>query len=607
MIIKFPNTINEYTNGKLWREGTQESVARRILFTLDEVEDYDEFTQRRMYLAHFYYDIGQYDFSILILKELLLECQYYKEAILLLEKNYIKLQDVQGITEAFSLMKTLVGDVYEFLENLDNADVTLVSTDAFNSGKIKYDGRYTEYYKDGRLAYKFIDNDYKAFLLEQSAKVFLKEEKLHKALSMLDKIRKRHLKLTSILSYEQLYVKIYLQMKDYDSAYDHCSEFVQNGLFIPEIGDVLCGLKDIGSEQNYGKLRQFLIDRKNYTVSQLEDIYDVACRTEDWKLWDEIFSASKFSADDRSEERYILEGMDLLNRRDVNGAETAWRKANAIYGQYSHAKFYLYYLENCFDKSAVADGNKMFLMENNATVCEKIDAKLYDNLKKCKTKEQFCADLNNNLIALDNMLAGASLPLNEIIETTNNIYRMGYAPARSIVNRVVVDDRNDVVVRILCLANYLVCNNKRMYVFGEDLQVNKLTAYKIKDEFYQIKYGVAIFAAFLMLTVPHDNPEGERQEDIDEKFWEFVNKLRKILKSDYSKVKPYAVYVTLWAIINEDKLIVRDEIPLEEDDLILLLNAFEDDARDGYLNGKEKEFCLKLLGDIIELREVNGL
>ncbi|MCX4364118.1 MAG: hypothetical protein OSJ74_12190, partial [Clostridia bacterium] len=82
---------------------------------------------------------------------------------------------------------------------------------------------YTEYYKDGRLAYKFIDNDYKAFLLEQSAKVFLKEEKLHKALSMLDKIRKRHLKLTSILSYEQLYVKIYLQMKDYDSAYDHCS------------------------------------------------------------------------------------------------------------------------------------------------------------------------------------------------------------------------------------------------------------------------------------------------------------------------------------------------------------------------------------------------
>ena len=87
MIIKFPNTINEYTNGKLWREGTQESVARRILFTLDEVEDYDEFTQRRMYLAHFYYDIGQYDFSILILKELLLECQYYKEAILLLEKN----------------------------------------------------------------------------------------------------------------------------------------------------------------------------------------------------------------------------------------------------------------------------------------------------------------------------------------------------------------------------------------------------------------------------------------------------------------------------------------------------------------------------------------
>ncbi len=29
-MIKFPTTISEYTDGKLWRQGVDESIARRI-------------------------------------------------------------------------------------------------------------------------------------------------------------------------------------------------------------------------------------------------------------------------------------------------------------------------------------------------------------------------------------------------------------------------------------------------------------------------------------------------------------------------------------------------------------------------------------------------
>ena len=59
-MIKFPQTLREYTDGKLWKGERKESIAKRILYTLPDIDDAQELAQRKIYLAYFYFDKGAY-------------------------------------------------------------------------------------------------------------------------------------------------------------------------------------------------------------------------------------------------------------------------------------------------------------------------------------------------------------------------------------------------------------------------------------------------------------------------------------------------------------------------------------------------------------------
>lgn len=87
-MIKFPTTISEYTDGKLWRQGVDESIARRILVDLHKIEDKDELDLRKMYLAHFYCEIGDYRLASTLAKGFLLENKFVDDAVALIKKIY---------------------------------------------------------------------------------------------------------------------------------------------------------------------------------------------------------------------------------------------------------------------------------------------------------------------------------------------------------------------------------------------------------------------------------------------------------------------------------------------------------------------------------------
>ena len=48
-MIKFPQTLREYTDGKLWKGERKESIAKRILYTLPDIDDAQELAQRKIY------------------------------------------------------------------------------------------------------------------------------------------------------------------------------------------------------------------------------------------------------------------------------------------------------------------------------------------------------------------------------------------------------------------------------------------------------------------------------------------------------------------------------------------------------------------------------
>ena len=69
-MIKFPTTISEYTDGKLWRQGVDEYCPRRILVDLHKIEDKDELDLRKDVFGAFYCEIGDYRLSFYACKRI---------------------------------------------------------------------------------------------------------------------------------------------------------------------------------------------------------------------------------------------------------------------------------------------------------------------------------------------------------------------------------------------------------------------------------------------------------------------------------------------------------------------------------------------------------
>ncbi|MDE7348115.1 MAG: hypothetical protein K2N53_00450, partial [Clostridia bacterium] len=106
-MIKFPTTISEYTDGKLWREGVDESIARRILVDLHKIEDKQEIDLRKMYLAHFYCEIGDYRLATTLAKGFLLENKFVDDAVALIKRICIEDRDIETFARLVKLMDNL--------------------------------------------------------------------------------------------------------------------------------------------------------------------------------------------------------------------------------------------------------------------------------------------------------------------------------------------------------------------------------------------------------------------------------------------------------------------------------------------------------------------
>ncbi|MDE5654367.1 MAG: hypothetical protein K2I46_02030, partial [Clostridia bacterium] len=142
-MIKFPTTISEYTDGKLWRNGIDESIARRILVDLYKVEGQKERDLRKMYLAHYYCQIGDYRLAMTLAKEFLLENKYVDDAIMLIKKICVKDRDIESFTKLVKLMDKIYrgNPPINFFEEIEDLDV--ISRFSEDTATAKGKGVYT--------------------------------------------------------------------------------------------------------------------------------------------------------------------------------------------------------------------------------------------------------------------------------------------------------------------------------------------------------------------------------------------------------------------------------------------------------------------------------
>ena len=123
MAIKFPQSIEEYTGGELWYSGIDESVARRILFSLNTVEDPEEMYLRKLYLAHWYSEREDYKLAVNLCRQLILEEGPDRELLTLMQYCSARAGDISAFTEVLGTAKYLDEDERNaFMENFNTEE-----------------------------------------------------------------------------------------------------------------------------------------------------------------------------------------------------------------------------------------------------------------------------------------------------------------------------------------------------------------------------------------------------------------------------------------------------------------------------------------------------
>lgn len=530
MILKFPTTLKEYTNGNLWNNGTKESIAKRIVYGMDKIDNQKELAERKFYLARFYYDKGCYDITTQILKELLLDTELVQESLILMQKCALKAQDAFALNNVFKLMSSYIKNGEEvFFDNMERSNIVFIDNNT-NSRKVDYNDGYVEYYKDDKLLYKFFDNDYYAFVLDAQARQYLVENNVHKAIETLDKLKQRHLKEASILAISMTYLKAFNLLNDYKNAYEYAKPFMERNLYFEPIIDLFLGAKEQGLTDIYDTVKEFLARQTNLTTTQLVELFALH-ENDEKELWDTIYSNNPFADDDISEARYILEGVNYYNQDNLDMAKKSWHKADSLYGLYSKARKYLFFAEQFGSLSQ--NGGQTINLDKFSIVTESISVMLLPKLLECKTKQDFIQNNYENMLALNYVLSKGTESNEEMVNLVYNIAKMQYAPAMSMLSHYCTYSKTPYLIKIIILANHMLFGGKYKFIYDYAVRKNSIRVLPDTVGKEKIKYALAIYYAYTCMMFDEANDK-------------YIKKIYWALKGDYRDAPVMAV---LWILL----------------------------------------------------------
>lgn len=533
MVIKFPQNIEEYTNGDLWYEGIDESIARRILFSLNKVEDANEMRLRKIYLAHYYCEREDYPLAINLCRQLILEDGLDLEVMLLMQYCCAKRGDIIGIGEIFGFIKYMSEeDRASFMEHFEAREVepeTLFSSFKRKKGtKVEYNDGWVEYYKDDKLVYKLYDKDYDAFMKDHAARRMLASGDPIGAIAKLDSIKFAHVRQTTIMLCEQTYINAFMELNEHLNAYAHCKSFIEKKTYIETMLPLMECLRKDGHTAQYEELRRFISSLKGYEVSQLIDFFDYSDETGDYEFWDMLEESNPLEELPESDERLCLQGRSMERKGESETAEKCWRKAKATYGQFSGAKYYLNYPQMVSEAKERYDGETLDL--------DVLKETFIDNLNDFKDKIDLTLDVDKKASQLNIALCDLYIDLEKLTSIVRRIYLSGVTSLVSEIDRLAVCEDVEDVNRAICLANFAMKGKK--YILWNGAKVRNIVA-ELSGENREITYGIAMFASHVMIRL---TAEAKGLE----KVYNELKKLHSMLDlQKVAKPKAYVVYAFL--------------------------------------------------------------
>ena len=599
-MIKFPTTISEYTDGKLWRKGIDESIARRILVDLHKLEDQKELNLRKMYLAHYYYQIGDYRLATTLAKGLLLENKYVDDVILLIKKICIQEKDLEGFTRLIKLADKIYRGKPQInlFDEIESFDVTALFNDDKETakGRVIYNGTTAEYYRGGELVFSVEDKNCEAFFKDSLARHLLLENRAEEAIELLSGVKLSKLKNEIRLCCHQTLVIAYCMLEEYDDAYEYVVLLMENGIYMQEMSDILFHLYKTESE-HFEELKQFYLNYDKFNSAQLADVHSLAKDIGDEEFWNTVFANNPISPSDISEETLILKGVLAFNNKDYDLADRTFKQATAIYSHFGKSRLFRYYVESYAAKRSKNHTTHNMPEELYTGSLDDmytfIDKKLLSKLKKCQSREDFLKNADDNMLEVDNMLSGVYAKISDVADIVNRVYKMNYIPARGLINRVIVNNEYDVCVRSICLANFMMYSNQNKFAFDKDIYDNPFARslnIQIDGAKEPLAYGIAIYLATAIF-------QGIDNEDI-RKECEFLKTIYSRAKGDYSDVAPFAVFGVLFAYLSDDDVhYVKDAIKKRE--VKVFAETILDDAALG--EGEEKGDIADAIEDFLTL------
>lgn len=580
-MIKFPTTLKEYTDGRLWRGERNESVAKRILFNLPLIDDPQELAQRKLYLAYFYFDKGMYFLSVKILRELLLDMDYIQDILRVLEKDYVQLRDTRGMSETFNLLTKFDKEeekrFIKFLQE-NNRDEDALQDGEEADDFVEYSNGLVSYHKDGQLLYSLEDNDYRTFIANIKANGELTSGHARRTIEILDKIQKRHIKKHTLLSIHVTYARAYLELGDYEKAFDYCKECMAQNLYIEAMLDILLGAKQKGLDEIYASLKNFIAQKDDLCTDELVGL-SVLYREGEEELWKTVCRNNPFDEDDESEQRYLLEGINCYNDGDVKRAEECWYKADALYGMFSRAKNYLCFLENFGDreKSGIA-----LSLERSSKMDDMLEVSLLSKLKSFEGKEDLRKNVTHSLIALEGVLLNTLPSLEETAQLLYRLYKADYAPVTSVLKEAIVNEDYFYIVRIITLGCFLVLSGRKSFIFEGKVYKNPMTGYDRAGGMENVVYALAMYSAQCIMRYGKNKAA-------------YIKKIFSLLRRNYSDAPALTVLWLLFKLDGMDNSPEFFSFCPDNKRTLDFLYIFKEDMMDNIEEGIEKEFCQKAL------------
>lgn len=548
-MIKFPATLSEYTNGKLWKNGVKESIARRILVSFDTLKDKKERNLRKMYLANFYYEKGAYNISMLLVKQLLLEGLFVDEAILLMRDLCVKMDDYNEYIGFLKILSDCNKGCFPswMLKGvpLINSILGLCDVVFTNKGEVVIADDKVEYYKDGKFVYSVVNNDFDAFTKNSAVEYLLCDGKIDEALVLLDQARLDLLSKDVRFLCLRTYIIIYCHTDRFEEAYERCKPFIKDNQFEPEMYDVYFGLVSCNSP-NAKELREFFINYKGYNGLELCDMYSISIDMKDEEFWNKIYANNPLDPNDFSEGTLLLKGILSFNEGDYNASEINFCKYIDLYGYFGSGHFYKYYLKKYV--KYLKKPLKTYVMPDKIStanikeVHDFINKKALSRLKKISDSDDFYKDIEDNLTALDNVLSSKGVKLTRVAKIVRNLYKTGCPAVTDLVDRAIVNDECDIFVRVICLANFFMYSNRKECYLHTGKAKNYMTKIRIDEKRENFAYGMALTYAIMAM----DGEDNIKFKNICKTYTVLYN----AFDFDFSDIDPFAVFGVLYTYVN---------------------------------------------------------